>query len=380
MTRNHFRAVSFFAASVCMSAPAGAVDFSLFGDVIAQSGDREEDVSTFRLGKFDLFVNQELDDETRVNAELIFEDAGHGFETDIERFGVTRTVNESLNIAAGRFHTPLGFWNHNFHHGIIVQDTVTRPFFLEPDDAHEGVFPTHVVGLMANGTAERGDYTINYHFAIANGPSIDTTARDEHDEPPELQINNYQDGSDDKAFVARVGVAPTDGNWGVGLSAMNNTITESGEKLADPASSPYLDKGEVLFKQQIVALDARYTTEKYYAIAEYFTIRMTDGENFNPSRTDVTASSDQYTGTAQYLQLGYTVNDEVGVAVRLEELKFDEGAAFFETLGFVPETRTVYALRYKLSDSNVLRFQLTKAKTDDESFTRYSVQWFFMLF
>jgi hypothetical protein len=155
---------------------------------------------------------------------------------------------------------------------------------------------------------------------------------------------------------------------------MNNNITESGE----PENSTYLDEGEVLFEQQVVGLDARYTTDRYYAIAEYFRITVSDSPDLNAER--VASNPDEYTGIAQYVQLGYSVSETVGVAVRLEELKFDEGATYFETLGFEAEKRTVYALRYNLSDSNVLRFQMTKGKHDEESFTQYTVQWFFMLF
>jgi hypothetical protein len=378
MTNHGFRALCCAAFALCGTAPALAVDFSLFGDVSIEKGGDEESPATFRMGKFDLFVNQEIDDDTRVNAEVIFEDTGHGFETDIERFAVTYVVDEDLNLGAGRFHTPVGFWNHNFHHGIIVQDTVTRPFFLEPDDSHEGVIPTHVVGLLANGTSARGSYTVGYHLGVANGPSIDTSLNQEDDEDPELEVNNYQDRTSDKSLVARLGVTPEEGNWGIGVSVMNNKITESGEPVADPAEAPYLAEGEVLFEQRIVGLDVRYTTDKYYAIVEYFRISVTDNADFNTQR--VASNPDEYEGVAQYVQVGYSASEAVGVALRLEELKFDEGATYFETLGFEPQKRTVVALRYNLSNSNVLRFQMTKGKTDDESFTQYTAQWFFMLF
>lgn len=378
MNRYTFRAACCAAAVLCVSTPVHALDFSLFGDINIDSGDRDDDISTFRIGKFDLFVNQDVDERSRVNAEVIFEDTGHGFETDIERFSVTRTVSDSFNIGAGRYHTPIGFWNHNFHHGIIVQDTVSRPFFLEPDEAHEGLVPTHFVGLMINGSPAFESVTLTYHLAIANNPSIDTSLRDEDEDDPSLEVNNYRDKASDKALIARLGFAPTEGNWALGVSAMRNEITESGEPVADPAAAPYLDEGAVLFKQQIVAFDVRYTTDRFYAIAEYFKLRVSDNANFNTLRA--TSNPDTYTGSAQYVQLGYSVSDKVGLAVRSEEIKHDDNATYFDLLEFEAQKRTVYALRYNLSDSNVLRFQMTKGKHDDDPYTQYTAQWFFMLF
>ncbi len=361
------------------ASPVFAVEFSLFGDIDAVDGNRDAEVSTFRLGKLDLFVNQDIDDASRVSVEIIFQDTGAGVETEVERFAATYRVDDALNVGAGRFHTPLGFWNHNFHHGIIVQDTVSRPFFLESEDAHEGVFPTHIVGIVANGTTEREALTVNYHLAVANGPSMNTSVNRDDGEV-ELDVNNYNDGTNDKTLLARFGFAPVDGNWAIGLSAMSNHVSESGDPAADPTESPYLPKGEVLFDQQVVGVDARYTMDQYYLIAEYFQIRMKDNAGFNTQRPGVAANPDQYSGTAQYAQFGYTVTDKVGVAVRVEELKVDPGATYFELRGMGDQKRTVYALRYNLSDSNVLRFQLSKVSNGDESYSQYVAQWFFMLF
>lgn len=94
MIRSKMLWVSCAALAILFAAPAGAVDFSLFGDVSVVGGDRAEDISTFRLGKLNLLVNQDIDDTSRANAEIIFEDNGHGIETDIERFAVTYAVDD----------------------------------------------------------------------------------------------------------------------------------------------------------------------------------------------------------------------------------------------------------------------------------------------
>lgn len=366
--------LSLFAAT-----PVSALEFSLFGDV-SLIGPRDEAGTSFQLGEVDLMADQEVGDNSRAMVEVVFEDAGHGFAIDVERFFVSYTVDDPLQVAAGRFHTPLGFWNYNFHHGLLVQDTITRPFFIEFEDAHEGVFATHMVGMLAWGELPWSSVLLDYKFGISNSPSIDTTDSDHHG-AHELEVNNDQDLSDSKSVVLRLGVISEEETWGLGLSGMYNHIVESGEADPDPAAvQPLLEHGEVLFDQTIVGVDLQYRKDLYYLYGEYFQISITDSQHINSP--PLVARDQPYTGTAWYVQLGYRLRDKYNLALRREVLDFDDKGTYFKLLKVSSQSRTVAALRYDLEESSGLRLQYSEV-TDTlsgESNSHWALQWFFLVF
>ncbi|WP_455219063.1 hypothetical protein, partial [Kaarinaea lacus] len=150
---------------------AHSIDFTLFGDVVYYSATREQDASSFNLGALDLIADQEIGESTGVTAEIVFEDAGHGFEVDVERFLIARNIKPLFSVGLGRNHTQLGLWNQYFHHGSLLQDTISRPFFLELEDVHGGIFPNHIVGLHLYGETP----VWGYQFSYANSNGINTT-------------------------------------------------------------------------------------------------------------------------------------------------------------------------------------------------------------
>ena len=136
-------------AAALAAAPAAAVDLTIFGDVTLVDSDAPDSHSSFVLGDVDFFVTQNINDRLTATLELDFHahDGGE-IEADVERLWIRYEASDAFQIAAGRFHTPLGYWNRTYHHGTLIQDTVDRPFFI--DWEHDGgVLPMHVVGLMA---------------------------------------------------------------------------------------------------------------------------------------------------------------------------------------------------------------------------------------
>lgn len=353
---------------------AYSVDFTLFGDVVYSVTSADKDSQTFTLGDFDLIAGQEIGDATFVTAELVFEDPGHGFEVDVERFSVSRTFNPLLTVGLGRYHTQLGIWNQNFHHGSLIQDTITRPFFLEFEDDHGGIFPNHIVGLHVSGDTDK----FAYQFGYANSNGIDTTGSESHPGETTLNVINGADPSQDKAVVLRVayrGLGPLDE---IGAFYMLNHVTELGID-NPPDSIPLVAPGEILFEQQIAGIDLRYTGEKLYSLLEIFSMTNQDHENFNS--TTYTSNPEAYQSLAYYWQIGYHVTNRLSAIGRYEYLDYDDNATYFQLLDIPRQERTVLAFNYKLQESNSLRFEYSK--TDPEgasSIVSYGVQWFFILF
>jgi len=91
---------------------------------------------------------------------------GHGFEFEVERLIVRYDFSDFFKLSAGRYHTPLGYWNSAYHHGTWLQTTVSRP---EAVKFGSNIVPIHFVGALAEGTF--GSSNVSYKFGIANGRS-----------------------------------------------------------------------------------------------------------------------------------------------------------------------------------------------------------------
>jgi len=354
---------------------AYSVEFTLFGDVVFMDTDAESESTTFNLGGFDLTANQEIGEATSVNAEVVFEDAGHGFEVDVERFAVSRTFSPLFTVAAGRFHTPLGMWNQYFHHGSLLQDTITRPFFLEFEDAHGGIYPNHLVGLIISGESE----SWGYQFGYGNSNGINTLGTDSHPEETALEVINSSDPSDEKSIVIRANFKPGFLLDEVGAFFMHNHVVELGEP--DGVEVPFVERGEFLFEQKIIGFDLRYNGEKFYHLLEYFHVTTDDNQDIvAPLSTGILPNPDAYGAHTLYYQLGFRATEKLSLIGRYETMDYENDATYFQLLHTPPEDRYVFAVNYKLQESNALRFEFSRSSIKDEDdVTSMAVQWFFIL-
>lgn len=126
----------------------------------------------FALGNFDMYMLPTLGPRLRGLVELNFEYEEDGqLATDLERLEFGYTFNDALTLWAGRFHTPYGYWNAAFHHGMQITTSTMRPVFLEFEDAG-GILPAHSVGLQASGHWRAGAGKLGYDLFISNGDDI----------------------------------------------------------------------------------------------------------------------------------------------------------------------------------------------------------------
>lgn len=353
----HCAAVLMFA----LSAPVNAMEFGAFADVKFVSSTDDAQTAGFMLGQFDLFASHEIGEKTRAFVEYVFEGDGNTIVTDVERLSVQRIINDRLSIAAGRFHTPIGYWNNVYHHGALLQDTTGRPSFLDFEDGDGAILPTHIVGLMASGKIASGKMSWGYDVAVGNGGSINTDAGVER----ELEMNNVGDPNDSKAIAARVSVDPENSGAKFGFSFVNGEIAESGV-----ASAEGVAQGNTLVAQKIYGIDVRYESDKFDVLAEVYQF----------ANDNKTGSKKKHTATAWFAQLGYQSTDAVKLTYRYETTAFDDDDEYFAILGRMEHDHHVVALRYDLDESNALRFEVNRAMPaigDDE--TSMTVQWAFVI-
>jgi len=130
--------------------------------------DDETDVGFF-LGEFDLYMVSQLSQKWSFLGELVFEFESEGeTRVDVERVFVKYSVSDLFWTSVGRRHTPLGYWNETYHHGLFLQPTVQRPLVLAFEDKG-GVLPIHSVGVDAGGQKFFGPWSLDYRGGVYNG-------------------------------------------------------------------------------------------------------------------------------------------------------------------------------------------------------------------
>ena len=347
------------ACALIMALPAQAIEFSVMGDASYNTSDETGASNNFAIGGLDTFARAQIDDNTEAFFEYVFENDGEGFVLDVERLYVKRNLNENNRVGIGRFHSPLGYWNNTFHHGVIMQDTVSRPSFLDFEDGDNAILPTHAIGVWFEGMAG----PLGYELAVANNTFVSTGAFSE------IGIGNVQDYSDSKTFFYRFTYAPNN-QLHLGVFGKNGDVIED-----DSGSSAYgLSTGDTIVKQTITGADVRYNYDKLYLMAEYF--------NLDNSATSAVKGSGgtSGSGTAYYVQAGYQATDKLRPVLRHESSKHDNDA-YFTTLAKPEYTANVLALRYDLDDSNVLTFQYKKTSPEgSDDVTEMVLDWAFLMF
>jgi len=358
-------AVIFFVLQI---SPSYAVNFGLFGDITYTNSDEAGTNDAFGLGGLDFYATQQISETTRGFVEFVFENTSSGLVTDLERIWVSHTFDDRFVVAAGRFHSPLGRWNRTYHHGAMLQDTISRPFFLEFEDGATGILPVHLVGLMANGNFLLDDAEISYEFAIANGPSLNTSTAGfsaTSSNKPEIDINASSDADGGKALFLRAIYKPDNTPIQTGLFFMSSAVAES-----NGTGSSVTTKGAAIVDQTILGADLLYENDDFDLLAEYYSI----------NNTNKVGTAGKYMATAYYLQLGYMFSEKFKGVVRYENLSFNANDSYFKVLATAEATHNVIALNYFVDDTNSIKFELDNEKTKTGiAKTTFRVQWAFLI-
>ena len=182
-----------------MQPEAAAVDFSKtllrirgFGDIDLRGDNRRGDTTSFALGQLNLFVTSDISEKFKFLSEIVFE-AGpdNAFGVDIERYLLLYSHNDYFNLAFGRYHTAIGYYNTAYHHSTWLQTATGRPFLFAFED-QGGVLPIHNVGVSASGLIPSGPLGLHYVAELGNG-------RASHS-PQAEAVQNVLDENNHKAF------------------------------------------------------------------------------------------------------------------------------------------------------------------------------------
>jgi len=120
----------------------------------------------FRLGQYDFFVTSQVTDKISFLGESVFEFDGD-FGVDVERLFVKYQHNDHFAVSAGKFHSPIGYWNNAFHHGLVIQPIIVRPDAIRFED-DGGILPVHETGVQLD-AEHYTNLDIGLNVLISNG-------------------------------------------------------------------------------------------------------------------------------------------------------------------------------------------------------------------
>ncbi|MDH5326365.1 MAG: hypothetical protein OEZ68_11510 [Gammaproteobacteria bacterium] len=346
-----------------------AVDFSLFAETTFQYQQHQDEKSqSFNLGQLDLLSNHEISDSSAAVTELVFEakDYHQGFSVEIERLTINKTFSKTLTLSGGRSHTPLGSWNNNYHHGSLLQNSITRPIFLKFEN-NQGILPLHMVGAQFD---HSGSY-LQSKLVVANSNGINT-----NDVSPtqfgSLEVINSSELNSAQTGLLQLRLNPTVSAFQFGLSAMKNAVIELGKDSA----TTMLPHGETLFEQEILCVDLGFNSKYFNFLTEYYQLTIED----NPNISSIFPPNPQpYKAKAYFAQAGFYISDTLSGILRYESLDFPAGSTYFDVLGMEAVTRGIVGLNMDLGSSYTLRLELESMEWENRRTESFSIQWFVII-
>lgn len=198
--------------------------FHLAGYADAGYADRSGGESGFDLASFNPIIHYQYQDRILLEAEFETSIDGNGeTEMELEYSTIDVVLNDSMVLIAGKFLSPVGYFQQNLHPSWINKVASVSPGF-----SHDGAAPATELGLqLRGGVAVAGDRLVTYAVYIGNGPELEA----EDGEVMAVAAEGFtRDVDDSKVWGGRVSVIPI-ASLEVGLSGARGkaTITESDE-------------------------------------------------------------------------------------------------------------------------------------------------------
>jgi len=158
-------AVTIMPAAASAQSAETPVRLMLFGD--ATFTETERDVPDgFSLGQVVGHMTATLAPRLFVFVEGTLTPTATSPAATLERVIVRYDVADWLKISAGRYHTPVSWWNSAYHHGSWLHSSIGRPRVVA---FGTWIVPVHFLGVLAEGTLHGGPVIVAYEAGVGNG-------------------------------------------------------------------------------------------------------------------------------------------------------------------------------------------------------------------
>ena len=242
-----------------------------FGDVsyVSRDGSNRDG---FVVGQAVAHFTASLGNSFSVFSEISATGKDSEYSVEVERLIVKYEFSDLLKLSAGRYHTPVGYWNSAFHHGAWLQTTSERP---EVFRFGSKIVPIHFVGILAEGTLHQSQLGLSYQAGFGNGRHANIA-----------RAGDAGDINGDKAWMFQVRAAPEQlYGLSLGIGVYNDEVTPDGEPVSE----------ETTF-----SAFAAWTGESPEVIVEYL-------HSSHELKSDSSADGDI---DAWYAQFAYRLKDE----------------------------------------------------------------------
>jgi hypothetical protein len=164
-----------------------------FGDVgyFSKEGSEQDG---FAVGQVVAHLSASMGDSFSVFGEFSATAKDDSYATGVERLIVKFDFSDSYKLSAGRYHTPIGYWNSGFHHGAWLQTTVSRPEIFKFGSK---IVPIHFVGALMEGLIPSGGLGLDYKVGLGNGRHSNIAA-----------AGDAGDINSDKAWMVQINAKP----------------------------------------------------------------------------------------------------------------------------------------------------------------------------
>lgn len=293
-----------------------------FGDALFTVQDADVD-DGFRLGQMVAHGNATLTNRVVFFGELSITPSNSGYGLAMERAILRYEFDDRFKLSAGRYHTPISYWNVEYHHGLWLQASVARPEAIRFGSRY---MPVHFVGAVLEGNLRQ--LPIYYTAGVGNGRGSN--------------IAGAGDGGDvngTRAFVAAASVRPRSlFGFRVGGGVYVDRISSGGVEFAD---------------EIISSAHAVWNRGRVDAAAEFIHV------SHKEIGTDVSTGSPSY-----YVHLGYRLSgaaDDFKPYARYESMEIADADVVFS--GVVPDYEAVVVgLRYDFASLAALKAEYRSEK------------------
>ena len=318
-----------FAGHVHAQAQSTLLDdptFSAFGfaDMNYVTGDNQSKEG-FVLGQLVGHAVARVSDRLNLFSEVTATGRDSEYKFEVERLIAKYDFSDRYMLSAGRYHTPIGYWNTSFHHGTWLQTTVGRP-------STSRIIPIHFVGLELEGKLPGERLGLAYRIGVGNGRHGNIT-----------RAGDAGDINSSRAFSLSLDSRP------ISINNLNAGISFYSDRVTPPAS---LEVDEEIF-----SVYAAWENETPEVIAEYV--------HASHAPTSGAGSSDDT--DAFYVQVAYRLParmQQFKPYVRVEEVDVGDNDPLLGGLGLDYEA-VIAGVRFDFSPSAALKFEYHSEKFDN---------------
>jgi hypothetical protein len=226
-----------------------------------------------------------------------------------------------LVLYAGRFHTPIGYWNSTYHHGAYFQTTIDKPNVLTQ-------LPLHLIGLWAGGMQTVGPVLVEFDAMVGNGDKVVAD---------KVISNSVSDNNGNKAALYRLSLHPA-------------TLPQ-----ASIGTTGYFSQIEIFNSAETVLLDeVKQTLLGFYVVYDKRPVQVIGESYYILDHQRLKAPQDYYRDWAYFLQAGIVFN-KLTPYLRFEQTNVDQGDPYFAALNARDLKRFIGGVRFDITSQSAIK-------------------------